>query len=94
MEALKIDRYNCVVYDFKDLTDFLLLYIQRIRNNNAKMLSESALLYIFSIISEREETEEEKDAGMGIACANQKVYKSQLSGLRIVAGKNFRSFRL
>jgi hypothetical protein len=72
MEALKIDRYNCVVYDFEELTDFLLRYIQKIRNNNAKMLSESALLYIFSIISEREETEEEKDVGMGIAAQIKK----------------------
>lgn len=55
MEALKIDRYNCVVYDFKDLTDFLLLYIQRIRNNNAKMLSESALLYIFQLFPVKRE---------------------------------------
>ena len=36
------------------------------------MLSESALLYIFSIIAEREETEEEKNVGFGIAAQIRK----------------------
>ena len=72
MEALKINRFNCVFYGFEEVTEFLPRYFQKIRDKNAKMLSESALLYIFSIIAEREETEEEKNVGFGIAAQIKK----------------------
>lgn len=72
MESLKINRFNCVFYGFEDLTNLLSLYIRKIKDNNSKMLTESALLYIFSMISEREDTEEEKNVGHGIVAQIKK----------------------
>lgn len=50
-----------------------------------KCISESALLYIFSIIAEREETEEEKNVGFGIAAQIRKYIELNYQGRRIIA---------